>query len=244
MVSLNAGPLYIALTQTASALPFLVFALPAGAIGDIVDPRRLILFTEVWMLCVALILTAATVGGFVIPVLLLVLTFALSMGDAFESPTWRAVLPEIVSKEDLGSAALNGIEFNFARAIGPALSVQQKMGGNGVNPYHGELQRIRCVAHRHEVPHWGNNLLRPSALLVGRDNQDSLTLQSNINLRSNLRDSAYTLRAYRGWEGRLDAVHATDVQEVRWIDRRRFHRDENILLAESRFGDRVEFNHI
>jgi MFS family permease len=123
MVSLNAGPLYIALTQTASALPFFVFALPAGAIGDIVDRRRLILFTEVWMACVALILTAATVGGFVTPALLLVLTFALSMGDAFESPTWRAVLPEIVPKEDLASAsALNGIEFNFARAIGPALA--------------------------------------------------------------------------------------------------------------------------
>ena len=42
MVSLGAGPMYVALTQTASALPFFVFALPAGAIGDIVDRRRLI----------------------------------------------------------------------------------------------------------------------------------------------------------------------------------------------------------
>jgi MFS family permease len=42
MVSLNAGPMYVALTQTASALPFFIFALPAGAIGDIVDRRKLI----------------------------------------------------------------------------------------------------------------------------------------------------------------------------------------------------------
>ena len=57
------------------------------------------------------------------PVLLLALTFALSAGDAFETPTWRAVLPELVSKEDLPAAsALNGIEFNFARAVGPALA--------------------------------------------------------------------------------------------------------------------------
>ena len=49
MVSLGAGPMYVALTQTASALPFFVFALPAGAIGDIVDRRRLILYTEFWM---------------------------------------------------------------------------------------------------------------------------------------------------------------------------------------------------
>jgi MFS family permease len=51
------------------------------------------------------------------------LTFALSAGDAVETPTWRAVLPELVPKEDLPAAsALNGIEFNMARAIGPALA--------------------------------------------------------------------------------------------------------------------------
>ena len=64
-----------------------------------------------------------TLAGRLSPGLLLVLTFALSAGDAIESPTWRAVLPELVSKEDLAAAAaLNGIEFNFARAIGPALA--------------------------------------------------------------------------------------------------------------------------
>ncbi len=123
MVSLNAGPLYVALTQTASALPFFILALPAGAIGDIVDRRKLILSTEIWMLIVALVLTVVTMAGLMSPVLLLVLTFALSAGDAFETPTWRAVLPELVKKEDLQAAsALNGIEFNFARAVGPALA--------------------------------------------------------------------------------------------------------------------------
>jgi MFS family permease len=123
MVSLGASPLYVALTQTASTLPFFVFALPAGAIGDIVDRRRLILYTEAWMLCVAIALAAATLTGIVTPWLLLALTFALSAGDAVETPTWRAVLPELVRKEDLPAAsALNGIEFNIARAIGPALA--------------------------------------------------------------------------------------------------------------------------
>jgi MFS family permease len=123
MVSLKAGPLYVALTQTASALPFFIFALPAGAIGDIVDRRKLILSTEVWMAAVAIVLAVLTISGLTSPLLLLILTFALSAGDAFESPTWRAILPELVSNEDLTSAsALNGIEFNFARAIGPALA--------------------------------------------------------------------------------------------------------------------------
>src|SRR5476649_1882283 len=117
MVSLGAGPMYVALTQTASTLPFFVLALPAGSIGDIVDRRKLILFTEIWMAGVALVLAAVTIGGLLTPLLLLILTFALSAGDAFETPSWLAVLPELVSKEDLASAsALNGIEFNFARA--------------------------------------------------------------------------------------------------------------------------------
>ncbi len=47
----------------------------------------------------------------------------LSAGDAFETPAWRAILPELVPKEDLAAAsALNGIEFNLARAVGPALA--------------------------------------------------------------------------------------------------------------------------
>jgi MFS family permease len=123
MISLNAGPLYVALTQTASALPYFLFALPAGAIGDIVDRRKLILFTESWMVVVGLAVALLTIGGWISPLTLLILTFALSAGDAFETPTWRAVLPELVKKEDLAAASsLNGIEFNFSRAVGPGLA--------------------------------------------------------------------------------------------------------------------------
>ena len=78
MVSLNGGPMYVALIQTASALPFFVLALPAGAIGDIVDRRKLILLTETWMVAVALVLAVMTIAGMMSPALLLILTFALS----------------------------------------------------------------------------------------------------------------------------------------------------------------------
>jgi len=123
MVSMHAGPGYVALIQTAASLPYFLFALPAGSAGDIFDRRRLVLFAEVWMMVVALILAVLTMVGLISPWLLLALTFALSAGDAFETPTWRAVLPELVSKDDLAAAsALNGIEFNLARAVGPALA--------------------------------------------------------------------------------------------------------------------------
>jgi MFS family permease len=123
MVSFGAGPLYVALTQTASSLPFFVLALPAGSVGDIVDRRKLILFTEVWMAAVATLLAALTLAGAMTPWLLLAFTFAISAGDALETPTWRAILPELVPRADLAAAsALNGIEFNLARAVGPALA--------------------------------------------------------------------------------------------------------------------------
>lgn len=122
MVSQGAGPLLVALTQTASALPFFLFALPAGALGDIFDRRKLILATEVWMFFVATALAVLTLLHWITPWMLLLLTLALAIGDALEAPTWRAVLPEVVPQDDLLPAlALNGIEFNLARAIGPAL---------------------------------------------------------------------------------------------------------------------------
>ena len=123
MASLSHSPLHIALIQTASALPFFLLALPAGSIGDILDRRRLILGTEVWMFVVAAVLAVTTIAGAITPWLLLLLTFSLSMGDAIEAPTWRAILPEVVKKEELSAAlALNGIEFNLARAVGPGLA--------------------------------------------------------------------------------------------------------------------------
>jgi predicted MFS family arabinose efflux permease len=76
------------------------------------------------MLIVASVLAAVTIAGVMTPWLLLLLTFALSAGDALESPAWRAIFPELVTeKKDLQPAlALNGIEFNLARAVGPGLA--------------------------------------------------------------------------------------------------------------------------
>jgi MFS family permease len=134
MVSFGAGPLAVALIQTASALPFFLLALPAGAIGDIVDRRRLILATETWMAAAAAALAVLTLAGRMSPWALLAFTFAISAGDAVEAPSWRAALPEMVPPEDLAAAsALNGIEFNLARAIGPGAAAAL-ISAAGVGP--------------------------------------------------------------------------------------------------------------
>ena len=92
MVSFGAGPMYVALTQTASSLPFFVLALPAGSVGDIVDRRKLILFTEMWMVGVAALLAALTIAGLMTPWLLLAFTFALGIGAVTE----LGIVPVIV----------------------------------------------------------------------------------------------------------------------------------------------------
>ena len=78
MTSLTTSPMYVALIQTASALPFFVLAMPAGSIGDIFDRRKLILRTEMWILGMAIVLAATTITRTMTPWLLLLLTYGLS----------------------------------------------------------------------------------------------------------------------------------------------------------------------
>src|SRR5262249_36887506 len=108
MTALTTSPLLIALMQTAAALPVLLFGLPAGATADIFDRRRLLLFWSGWMLMAAALLSALTLAGWMGPWLLLVLTFLLSVGAAMNGPTWQAIVPELVPREQLPVAiALN-----------------------------------------------------------------------------------------------------------------------------------------
>jgi MFS family permease len=122
MTSLAPTPLFVALVQTATSLPVFLVGLPAGALADVVDRRRLLLFTQGWMLLAAAALGVLTLMGAVTPWVLLTLTFAIGLGSAMNSPAWQAITPELVPREELPAAvALGGVGFNLARAVGPAL---------------------------------------------------------------------------------------------------------------------------
>ncbi len=123
MTSLSPSPFLVALMQAASSLPFFLLALPAGAIADVVDRRRMLLFTQGWMFVAATLLGVLTVTGITTPWILLLLTFTLSIGSAMNMPVWQAIVPELVAKEELSSAVtLSGIVVNLSRSIGPALA--------------------------------------------------------------------------------------------------------------------------
>jgi len=119
---IDRSPLLVSLVQAASSLPIVVLALPAGAWADVVDRRRLLLGAQGAMSVAAAVLAAVTFLGMTSPALILGLTFALGCGSAIAAPAWQAIQPDLVERTLLPqAAALNGLNMNLARAVGPAI---------------------------------------------------------------------------------------------------------------------------
>src|SRR3954469_10576787 len=95
MASLTSSAMMVALVQAASSLPVFLVAIPAGALADMLDRRRLLLFAQTWMMLVAFAL--ATLAGLhlVGPELLLALTFLLGLGAVINDPAWQAIAPDV-----------------------------------------------------------------------------------------------------------------------------------------------------
>ena len=122
MTSLTSSPMWVALVQVAVSLPVLLIALPAGALADIFDRRKFLLFTQSLMVAAATILGVMTLTGTVTPQILLIFTFLLGVGAVMNDPAWQSLTPDLVPPNQLAAAvALNSAGFNIARAVGPAL---------------------------------------------------------------------------------------------------------------------------
>jgi MFS family permease len=122
MGSLGGSPALVALVQSAVTLPVFLTALPAGALADIVDRRRLLLVTQSWMLLSATALAVVTWLDVVTPGILLALVFSLGLGTAVNMPAWQAIQPELVPRREFPQAvALGSASINVGRAVGPAI---------------------------------------------------------------------------------------------------------------------------
>jgi predicted MFS family arabinose efflux permease len=122
MTQLSASPLMVSLVQAAAAVPVFFVVLPAGALADMVDRRRLLLFTQSWMVAAAAALGVLTLRHAVTPFTLLLFTTVLGVGAVLNDPAWQAIMPEVVTPGRHASAvALNSAGFNVARAVGPAV---------------------------------------------------------------------------------------------------------------------------
>lgn len=123
MTTLDPTPNIVAAVQAATTLPVVLFALPAGAIADIIDRRLLLIIFNLFMAVTAATFALLLVFGNVTPVVLLVFTFLLGTGAAFVAPTWQAIIPSLVPRPQLPAAiALNSVGINVSRATGPAIA--------------------------------------------------------------------------------------------------------------------------
>src|SRR5215213_9564269 len=122
MTSLAPSPIMVSLVQAAAMLPVFLLALPGGAAADILDRRLALVAAQLWIAATGVLLAALAAADALGPWGLLALTFAIGAGTAVNFPAWAAATPELVPREDLvGAIALNGVGFNLARALGPAL---------------------------------------------------------------------------------------------------------------------------
>ena len=123
MTSLSSAPAMIALVSSAATLPVFLLGIPSGALADIIDRRRYFITTQFWVASVAIVLCLTAMTGALSAPLLLLLTFANGIGLAMRMPVFAALIPGLVTRQELPNAlALNGVAMNASRIIGPLIA--------------------------------------------------------------------------------------------------------------------------
>jgi MFS family permease len=122
MNTLTESPFLISLMSTVASLPFFLFTLPAGALADNVDRKKLVCAINLWLAAIAVALAVLARLHLLNPCLILTSVFFLGVGFAFNAPTWTSIVPQVVSDTELPSAVtLSGLQFNISGIVGPVL---------------------------------------------------------------------------------------------------------------------------
>jgi predicted MFS family arabinose efflux permease len=122
MTSLDPNPFIVSMVQVANSLPMFLFAIPAGALADIVNQRRFLIVCEAAITIASAAFAALVWLHLITPVSLLLFSFVVTVGIAMTAPAWQSVVAQLVPTPDLPSAvAANSVGINVGRAIGPAL---------------------------------------------------------------------------------------------------------------------------
>jgi len=122
MTSIATSADMVALVQASVTLPIMMLSLIAGAVADGLDRRKVMLAAQIFMLCVSVALSLCAWAGLLTPWLLLMFTFLIGCGTAFNAPAWQASVGDMVPRPQLaGAVALNSMAYNVARSVGPAI---------------------------------------------------------------------------------------------------------------------------
>ncbi|WP_228481954.1 MFS transporter [Lysobacter sp. H21R4] len=122
MIAIAPSADMVALVLASVYLPITLFSLVAGAVADNLDRRKVMLAAQGFMLIVSATLAGFAWSGWITPWLLLIFTFLMGCGSAFNGPAWQASVGDMVPRAELpGAVALNSMGFNIARSAGPAI---------------------------------------------------------------------------------------------------------------------------
>jgi predicted MFS family arabinose efflux permease len=122
MTTFDLNAFDVSLLHTAATLPIFLFTLPAGAIADVVDPRRMIIAVSYGIAALMAIFAVVVSLDFVSPMVLLSTTFILSAAWSLNAPAWLSITPQLVPKPVMPAAmAAHSVGYNLSRTIGPAL---------------------------------------------------------------------------------------------------------------------------
>jgi predicted MFS family arabinose efflux permease len=123
MTSLNPSPRLVSAVQVATTLPLFLLTLPAGALTDVVDPRRLLIVTQTLAVAISVAFAAAASAGLAEPASLLTTSFLMGLCGALAAPAWLLITTLLVRTAELdGAIAIDTAGYNVARAIGPAIA--------------------------------------------------------------------------------------------------------------------------
>ena len=114
---------YLGLDSFAGEVPILLFTLIGGVVADRRDRRHMMLTSQIVQMTVAFILAGLVLSGLIQVWMVVTLSFISGCGQAFGGPAYQSLIPTLVGKEHLPNAvALNSIQFNLARVIGPIVA--------------------------------------------------------------------------------------------------------------------------
>jgi MFS family permease len=119
---LTKDPFYLGLDLFLGQLPIILFSLVGGVFADRMDRRKMLLSSQYIQMICAFVLAALFFTHTVKVWQILSLSFVVGLGQSFGGPAYSALLPTLVTADDLSNAiAMNSIQFNLARVLGPTL---------------------------------------------------------------------------------------------------------------------------
>ena len=122
VLSLTGSAFFLGLDSFLQQLPIMLFTLVGGVLADRRDRRRTLLGSQYVQMATATVLALLVYFDLVTITYILILSFTTGLAQAFGGPAYQSLVPSLVDKKDLPNAvALNSIQFNLARVLGPLL---------------------------------------------------------------------------------------------------------------------------